>query len=84
MIFTVDSHFLGKQNIQEAWLSPSYNNTVQVRYAFLIGTTNGEILTTRTLPQNGMYLLENTRTVHIMEYAMVSGTSLVYKRYKIF
>ena len=49
--------------MQEEWLTPSYNNTVQVRHAFLIGTTNGEILTTRTLPQNGMYLLENTRTV---------------------
>ena len=81
LIFTVHSNFLANKLFQEAWLTPSYNNTVQVRYA-LIGTTNGEILTTRTLPQNGMYLLENTRTVLIMGNVMALATSLVYKRYK--
>ena len=30
---------------RETWLTPSYNNTGQVRHAFLIGTTNAEILT---------------------------------------
>jgi hypothetical protein len=30
---------------RETWLIPSYNNTGQVRHAFLIGTTNGEIPT---------------------------------------
>jgi hypothetical protein len=78
LIFIVHSNFLAKKLTQEAWLTPSYNNTVQVRHAFLIGATNGEILTTRTLPQNGMYLLENTRT----GYVMVLVTSLVYIRYK--
>jgi hypothetical protein len=73
LIFTVHSNCLPKKIIQEAWLTPSNNNMVQVRHAFLIGTTNGEILTTRTLPQNDMYLLENTRTVLIMGYAMVFG-----------
>ena len=32
---------------RETWLTPSYNNTGQVRHAFLIGTTNGEILTSQ-------------------------------------
>ena len=38
----------------------------------------------RTLPQNGMYLLENTTTVVIMGYVMVLGTSLVYIPYTIY
>jgi hypothetical protein len=33
--------------IRETWLTPSYNNTGHVRHAFLIGTTNGEILTSQ-------------------------------------
>jgi hypothetical protein len=33
--------------IRETWLTPSYNNTAQARHAFLIGTTNGEILTSQ-------------------------------------
>jgi hypothetical protein len=33
--------------IRETWLTPSYNNTGHVRPAFLIGTTNGEILTSQ-------------------------------------
>jgi hypothetical protein len=32
---------------RETWLTPSYNNTGQVRHAFVIGTTNGEILTSQ-------------------------------------
>ena len=31
--------------IRETWLTPSYNNTGHVRQAFLIGTTNGQIVT---------------------------------------
>jgi hypothetical protein len=33
--------------IRETWLTPSYSNTGHVRHAFLIGTTNGEILTSQ-------------------------------------
>jgi beta-1,3-galactosyltransferase 1 len=33
--------------IRETWLTPSYNNTGQVRHVFLIGTTNDEILTSQ-------------------------------------
>ena len=110
LIFTVPSIFLVRKMIRETWLTPSYNNTGQVRHAFLIGTTNDEILTsqvkqehccymvvhyrcllldyvkyeTRTLRQNGMYLLKNTPTVVIMGYVMVLGTSLVSIPYTIY
>jgi hypothetical protein len=45
LIFTVHSHVLARKVIRETWLTPSYNNTGQVRHAFLIGTTNDEIPT---------------------------------------
>ena len=44
LIFTVPSKFLARKVIRETWLTPSYTNTGQVRHAFLIGTTNDEIL----------------------------------------
>jgi hypothetical protein len=47
LIFTVPSNFLERKVIRETWLTPSYNNTGQVRHAFLIGTTNDEILTSQ-------------------------------------
>jgi hypothetical protein len=45
VIFTVPSNLLVRKVNRETWLIPSYNNTGQVRHAFLIGTTNGEIPT---------------------------------------
>jgi hypothetical protein len=47
LIFTVPSNFLKRKVIRETWLTPSYNNTGQVRHAFLIGTTNDGILTSQ-------------------------------------
>ena len=38
---------LVRKVIRETWLTPSYSNTGYDRYAFLIGTTNGEILTSQ-------------------------------------
>ena len=37
MIFTVPSNLLVRKVNRETWLTPSYNNTGQVRHAFLIG-----------------------------------------------
>jgi hypothetical protein len=47
LIFTVPSNLLVWKVNRETWLTPSYNNTGQIRHAFLIGTTNGEILTSQ-------------------------------------
>ena len=47
MIDTVPSNYLVRKVIRETWLTPSHNNTGQVRHAFLIGTTNDEILTSQ-------------------------------------
>ena len=52
MIFTVPSNLLVRKVIRETWLTPSYNNTAHVRHAFLIGTTNGEILTSQVKQEN--------------------------------
>ena len=47
MIATVPSNYLVRKVIRETWLTPSHNNTGQVRHAFLIGITNDEILTSQ-------------------------------------
>ena len=47
LIFTVPSNLLVRKVNLETWLTPSYNNTGHARHAFLIGTTNGEILTSK-------------------------------------
>jgi hypothetical protein len=52
LIFTVPSNFLERKVIRETWLTPSYNNNGQVRHAFLIGTTNDEILTSQVKQEN--------------------------------
>jgi beta-1,3-galactosyltransferase 1 len=47
LIATVPSNYLVRKVNRETWLTPSHNNTGQVRHAFLIGTTNDEILTSQ-------------------------------------
>ena len=57
LIFTVPSIFLVRKMIRETWLTPSYNNTGQVRHAFLIGTTNDEILTSQVKQEHCCYMV---------------------------
>lgn len=55
LIFTVHSNFFARKVIRETWLTPSYNNTRHVRHAFLIGTSDDEILTSQVKQEHANF-----------------------------